>query len=335
MQIKTLVAVVPLTVIGVPTSAGAHHAGQDLAPAALRARGFVDKLAAAGFVVTDAGDVAGVVFAPDDVAATARNLDAVCRSGSRHRGRRRAGGPRRPHADRSERVREEVRLAYFDGDADLNSPELTSSGILDATGVAHLLGIADTPPARIGRTVPMLAPPVGERRRLRRRGCVLPPVRPRAHPGPSSEFLGYFMIRKVSAGQELLRSAGAVTKRLAGWLYQHGYVCAEQREQAIERAARFARELPRAERLTTLLHEHARAAPAFDLDALGADDMIEDYVVVERVGSGALHFDGGIGPVRVSVRACELAEVGWAVTATLARVGRDWRFVEVGNVYPM
>ena len=56
-----------------------------------------------------------------------------------------------------QRVHDDVRLAYFDGDADLNSPDRTRSGILDATGVAHLLGIADTPLTRIGRTVPMLA----------------------------------------------------------------------------------------------------------------------------------------------------------------------------------
>jgi arginase len=56
-----------------------------------------------------------------------------------------------------QRVHDDVRLAYFDGDADLNSPDRTRSGILDATGVAHLLGIADTPLTRIGRAVPMLA----------------------------------------------------------------------------------------------------------------------------------------------------------------------------------
>ena len=56
-----------------------------------------------------------------------------------------------------QRVHDDVRVAYFDGDADLNSPERTRSGILDAAGVTHLLGIADTPLTRIGRTVPMLA----------------------------------------------------------------------------------------------------------------------------------------------------------------------------------
>jgi arginase len=56
-----------------------------------------------------------------------------------------------------QRVLEYVRVAYFDGDADLSSPERTRSGVLDATGVAHFLGFADTPLARIGRLVPMLA----------------------------------------------------------------------------------------------------------------------------------------------------------------------------------
>ena len=43
--------------IGVPTSAGAHHAGQDRAPAALREAGLLDKLRAAGVAITDAGDL--------------------------------------------------------------------------------------------------------------------------------------------------------------------------------------------------------------------------------------------------------------------------------------
>ena len=137
----------------------------------LRARGFVDKLSAAGLVVTDAGDVAGEVFAPDDVAATARNLDAVVAVALAvaHAVEQVVRAGRMPIVLGGDctitlgvvaglqRVRDEVRLAYFDGDADLNSPDHTGSGILDATVVAHLLGIADTPLARIGRTVPMLA----------------------------------------------------------------------------------------------------------------------------------------------------------------------------------
>src|SRR5271166_4151572 len=63
--------------IGVPSSAGAHHAGQDRAPAALRAAGIINRLQAAGVRITDAGDVAGSVFAVDHEHRRARNLTAV------------------------------------------------------------------------------------------------------------------------------------------------------------------------------------------------------------------------------------------------------------------
>jgi arginase len=160
-----------LSVLGVPTSAGAHHAGQDLAPAALREHGFVDALQAAGFRVSDAGDVAGEVFTADAPDATARNLGAVVRVA-------RAVATAVEHETRAgrvpivlggdctitlgvvaglQRVHGDVRLAYFDGDADLNTPQHTRSGILDATGVAHLLGIADTELAAVGPSTPPLA----------------------------------------------------------------------------------------------------------------------------------------------------------------------------------
>ena len=54
-----------VVVLGVPTSAGAHHAGQDLAPAALRAHRFTEHLAAAGIEVEDGGTLAGEVFTVD------------------------------------------------------------------------------------------------------------------------------------------------------------------------------------------------------------------------------------------------------------------------------
>src|SRR5438309_1524080 len=47
----------PLAVLGVPSSAGSHHAGIDLAPAALRAAGLLEVLRAAGLEVRDAGDL--------------------------------------------------------------------------------------------------------------------------------------------------------------------------------------------------------------------------------------------------------------------------------------
>lgn len=43
--------------IGVPTSAGAHHAGQERAPRALREAGLVKRLQEAGLGIDDAGDL--------------------------------------------------------------------------------------------------------------------------------------------------------------------------------------------------------------------------------------------------------------------------------------
>ena len=72
------------------------------------------------------------------------------------------------------------------------------------------------------------------------------------------EFLGYFMVRKVLAGQELLRAAGTVTRRLAQWLTERGYLDPAPAEVAAASAAEASRDLPRAEQLATLLHEQAR-----------------------------------------------------------------------------
>ncbi len=162
-----------VTVIGAATSAGSHHAGQEHAPAALRAAGFVARLADIGLDVIDLGDVVTATFTPDAVTATARSLaevvlvaravaDAV--DGALAAGRLPVvlggdctitlgvmAGVLRHHPDSG--------LLYVDGDADLATPETSSSGVLDAMGAAHLLGLADNDLARIGPWFPMLTEP--------------------------------------------------------------------------------------------------------------------------------------------------------------------------------
>jgi arginase len=140
-------------VLGVPTSAGTHHAGQDRAPAALRAHGFVNRLRELGVDVCDDGDVAGEVFRADPEHPGARNLDAVLRVARRTAdavagcvGQGRVpivlggdctitlgvvAGVQRHHADTG--------VLYLDGDADLSLPA-TGTGVLDAMGISHLLG---------------------------------------------------------------------------------------------------------------------------------------------------------------------------------------------------
>jgi arginase len=140
--------------IGVPSSAGAHHAGQERAPDALRTVGLADGLRAAGERVRDAGNLPGAVFTVDHEHPGGRSLPAVARVADEVAGAVAAvagsgelplvvggdctitigviAGLRRRHPD--------VGLVYLDGDADLGVPDSGGSGIFDSMGVSHLLG---------------------------------------------------------------------------------------------------------------------------------------------------------------------------------------------------
>jgi arginase len=158
------------TLIGAATSAGAHHAGQERAPSALRSVGFVRRLREAGFEVEDRGDVVSETFAVDHDCPTARNIDATVRAARAVADAVASAESSRPvvviGGDCTvtlgvlaglQRREPDVGLVYFDGDADLGTPERGGSGILDSMGVAHLLGMADTPLARLSGTSPAIS----------------------------------------------------------------------------------------------------------------------------------------------------------------------------------
>jgi arginase len=72
-----------LTVLGVPTSAGAFAPGQELAPAALREAGLLDRLSAEGVEVADLGDSPVWRWRPDTARPRAQNLAEVAHTGTR------------------------------------------------------------------------------------------------------------------------------------------------------------------------------------------------------------------------------------------------------------
>jgi hypothetical protein len=152
--------------------------------------------------------------------------------------------------------------------------------------------------------------------------------------GNLGEFLGYFMIRKVAAGQELLRAAGTVTKQLAKWLHQHGWIDDEALADALDQGGEAARDLPKADKLAGLLYNLTERAPHIDRDSVPAEDWVEDLLPIERVEPGALWFKGDIGPLKVPKEASVLAQVGWSVNVMLAQTQGVWHLLEVGNVYP-
>jgi arginase len=149
-----------LVVVGAPSSAGSYAPGQEAAPAALRARGLIHRLADAGRVVRNAGDGPLQVWAPDRAHPRAQNLDAVVLSVRALS--EQVGAALDDHADvlvlggnctvalgvidALLQRDPDAGMLYIDRQFDLNTPASTSDGALDWMGLAHgldLPGCAD------------------------------------------------------------------------------------------------------------------------------------------------------------------------------------------------
>ena len=145
----------PVSMIGVPSSAGSYAAGQDRAPRALREAGLVTALRDADIDVHDAGDLTRQVWAPDRNDRRAQNLGQVVASVQEL-------------ADRVPDLLADGRrllvlggnctvalgmlaglntvfgpcgLLYVDRHFDMNTPESTIEGALDWMGLAHALDL--------------------------------------------------------------------------------------------------------------------------------------------------------------------------------------------------
>jgi arginase len=156
--------------IGVPSSAGAHGPGQEKAPSALRKAGLLGALREAGLELEDLGDLPVARFTAD-------------RANRKRQSQSRVVKVVRQVADQVEaaverelvplvlggdctitlgvvagllRSQPDLGLIYFDGDADLTTPETTRSGIFDSMGVSHLIGEGAPELAHIGPRFPLL-----------------------------------------------------------------------------------------------------------------------------------------------------------------------------------
>lgn len=152
-------------------------------------------------------------------------------------------------------------------------------------------------------------------------------------PGQLGEFLGWYIVRKAMASQELLKAAGTVTKKLSAWLEATGHISATDAAVMADRAADAAVELPAAEKLGNLLYDQVRRLPNYDPDDISDEHWLEDMFMIERVEPGKLWFHGVEEPLHIPTAASDLAREGWDITGTIARLDGQWRFVEIGNVY--
>lgn len=154
-------------------------------------------------------------------------------------------------------------------------------------------------------------------------------------------FLGYFMIRKVMAGEDFLRAAGTVTKKLSKWLAARGYLSDEATQDAVDMAAAAARELPSAERAAQILRDAADRLGIDPGDLAEQDYLDFDHLTISKLEPGRLWLERregrkrrSCGPIPVPEPATRCLQQGWDVSCSLGRVRGNWRIVEVANVYP-
>ena len=152
-----------MSVLGVPTSAGAFAPGQERAPAALRETGLLTALGERDLDVRDLGDSPVWRWRPDRERPRAQNLDAVVQIARDTAARVEAAlgdgpllvlggdcsielGTIAGHLARDE----SVGLVYLDLHPDLNTPASVVEGTFDWMGMAHALGVAGAQPELVG-----------------------------------------------------------------------------------------------------------------------------------------------------------------------------------------
>ncbi len=160
-----------IALIGAPSSAGANAGGLEDAPAHLRRCGINFQLAACGAKVTDFGDGPQIVYAPD-TCQSARGLSSTTEAARDVLERSRTllmqqnfilliGGDCTVTIGlvaAAREAHEQLGLIYMDSQTDLNSPELTDTGILDSMGLAHMIGEARNELSTLGNVFPLLKP---------------------------------------------------------------------------------------------------------------------------------------------------------------------------------
>ena len=148
-----------------------------------------------------------------------------------------------------------------------------------------------------------------------------------------SEFLDYFMPHKVIAGNETMKAAGTVVKKLAKWLVEKGLI--EDDESLGEMLRETARDLPASQKLLDRLEDWlAENAP------VDSGRRIEGHFTIQRIEPRQIWLEPVLTasrqPISVPVPAAiaKACKVGWDIGGVVAETAKGWRLVEVWNLSP-
>ena len=148
------------------------------------------------------------------------------------------------------------------------------------------------------------------------------------------EFLGYFLPRMGLGDQETIKNAETVTKVLARWLVDNGYLKNSCDYQAP--ATDISKQSSDAEEVLCRLDEY------LDEQAVIADDdeEIEDHFSIVRTEPGSLWLrpltmgEAVMGPIPVPEDVSERCQQSWDIGGVVAETCHGWRLLEVWSVTP-
>ena len=156
-----------------------------------------------------------------------------------------------------------------------------------------------------------------------------------------SEFLSYFMVRKVLASKEILKSSGTVTNQLLKWLWKHKYIEEEHHKGLSTMAREATSKLPLAEELSGALYELAEEPLEGEIEE---SYTMDGYWIIKTVLPSGWVVKPFMGCARDDLEItlplppfiAEQGIEGWQVCMGLAKVNGTWRIMPmtVGNVYP-
>ena len=156
--------------------------------------------------------------------------------------------------------------------------------------------------------------------------------------GHMSNFLEWFLIRKVMGPQWMLKAAPTIIKKYFKWLDEKGLLAAGVIEEALDTAKQAAKDLPRVDKAAELLFNlcDLNSSKYMDRD-FDDDDYMEGYAEVVGILEDKLYLDYAgekIGPVQVTREIAEHLKKGDTINLVVGRIGKKWVPLEVGNVYP-
>ena len=147
------------------------------------------------------------------------------------------------------------------------------------------------------------------------------------------EFLDYFMPHKVIAGNETMKTAGTVVKKLSKWLVEKGLI--EDDESLGEVLGETARDLPATQKLLDRLEDWlADNAP------IDSGKRIEGHFTIQRIEPRQIWLEPLLSDSRQNISVpvpatiAKACKVGWDIGGAVAETAKGWRLVEVWNLSP-